>query len=128
MGKYIWYGTWDRLLRRNTTCAQDAIKISRPAWHTLLRGHGITGGVRTTVGIGTSRAGNGVDKRLVISGWLGGWFGDFEKNAVSVFRVNEVDACSAGADFGFGVQQAGSLCAQVLAQCVNVVGAHAHLL
>ena len=63
-----------------------------------------------------------------ISGWLGGWFGDFEKNAVSVFRVNEVDACSAGADFGFGVQQAGSLCAQVLAQCVNVVGAHAHLL
>lgn len=42
--------------------------------------------------------------------------------------MHEVDACAAGADLWFWVEQANTLCAQVLGERIHVVGAQAHLL
>lgn len=42
--------------------------------------------------------------------------------------MHEVDACAAGADLWLWVEQADALGAQVLGECVHVVGAQAHLL
>lgn len=71
-----------------------------------------------TAGTGISRAGRGLLLR----------FGDLEENAAGILWVNKVDACATGADLWLWVEQANALCAQVLGECIHVVGAQAHLL
>lgn len=70
---------------------------------------------------GTNLAGS-VDKQLALR------LRDLEQHAARVLGVQEVDAGTAGAVFGFGVEQAHALAAQVLGERIDVVGAQAHLL